>query len=93
MTNEEKATELSKKYARQYSLDNVVHFDSVFVFSYEDINKALTDMAKWKDEQINLLLDAIDYAYLKTDGTYGDLALVVADKVEYLKSLRHGKIE
>lgn len=56
--------------------------------STEDIVTACMGMAAWKDEQINLILDAIDYAYLKTDGTYGDLALVVADKVEYLKSLR-----
>lgn len=43
----------------------------------------------WK--LINLLLDSIDHAYLKTDGTYGDLSLEVADKVNYLKSLRNDK--
>lgn len=34
------------------------------------------------------LLDAIDYAYLKTDGTYGDLNNLVADQVEFIKSMR-----
>ena len=49
------------------------------------------EMAKYKDEQINLLLDAIDYIYLQTDGTYGDLALPVIDKINYLKSLKTTK--
>ena len=39
---------------------------------------------------INLLLDSIDHAYLKTDGSYGDLSMEVVDKVEYLKKLRRG---
>ena len=38
--------------------------------------------------ELNLLLDAIDHAYLQTDGIYGDLSYEVSDKVEYLKSLR-----
>lgn len=58
----------------------------------EDKYNIAMKMAAWKDEQINLLLDAIDYAYLKTDGTYGDLAFVVADKVEYLKSLKQSNL-
>ena len=37
---------------------------------------------------INLLLDSIDHSYLQTNGKYGDLALEVVDKVEYLKKLR-----
>lgn len=56
-------------------------------FHYEEYNGAMA-MAIWKNEQINLLLDAIDHAYLQVDGSYGDLALEVVDKVEYLKSLR-----
>lgn len=39
-------------------------------------------------ELINLLLDSIDHAYMQTNGKYGDLALEVVDKVEYLKKLR-----
>lgn len=34
-----------------------------------------------------LLLDAIDAVYLKKDDTYGDLYKLVADKVQYAKSL------
>lgn len=83
MTNEEKIEELISEYPiNRRSL------------SYrQGLRYGAHQMAGWKDEQINLLLDAIDYAYLKTDGTYGDLALAVVDKVEHLKSLRHGKIE
>lgn len=33
------------------------------------------------------LLDRIQYAYLKTDGTYGNLAFVVSDKVKYIEKL------
>ena len=51
--------------------------------------------AEWEDERmwetLNLLLDSIDHAYLQTNGSYGDLALEVADKVEYLKKLRLSK--
>ena len=43
-------------------------------------------MAKWKDEQIYLLIDAIDHAYLQMDGTYGELSYEVSDKVKYLKN-------
>ena len=85
MTNEKKA----KRIALDAQLGKNNGFLETYLISY----KSAIKMAEWKDEQINLLLDAIDYAYLQTDGTYGDLALVVADKVEYLKSLRHGKIE
>lgn len=34
-----------------------------------------------------LLLDAIDAVYLKKDNTYGDLYPLVAEKVQYVKSL------
>lgn len=34
-----------------------------------------------------LLLDAIDAAYINKDNTYGDLYPLVADKVQYVKSL------
>lgn len=42
------------------------------------------------------LIDRINYAYLKTDGTYGNLAHVVSDKVKLIektlwKSMEEGK--
>lgn len=39
------------------------------------------------------LLDRIQYAYLKTDGTYGDLASVVSDKVKYIEKLLYKSME
>ena len=33
---------------------------------------------------LEMLLEAISYAYYKTDGTYGSLSPVVADKVRYI---------
>lgn len=47
---------------------------------------ACNDSQCW--DLINLLLDSIDHAYMQTNGKYGDLALEVVDKVEYLKKLR-----
>ena len=41
-----------------------------------------------ENNRINLILDAIDHAYLQTDGTYGDLSMEVVDKVNYLKHFR-----
>lgn len=40
---------------------------------------------KWR--AFLLLLDAIDAVYLKKDNTYGDLYPLVAEKVQYVKSL------
>lgn len=34
---------------------------------------------------LSMLLEAISYSYAKTDGTYGDLALPVVDKVKYIQ--------
>ena len=56
-----------------------------------DIDDILLKMAKWKDEQMYLLIDAIDHAYLQTDGTYGELSYEVSDKVKYLKNQLKGK--
>jgi len=42
----------------------------------------MTDKEK---KLLSLLIDAIDYCYLSTDGTYNNLALPVQDKVRYLK--------
>lgn len=50
-SNEEKAKELSKKYARQYRHNVYIPFDDVFVFSNEEINNACLKMAEWKDKQ------------------------------------------
>lgn len=61
-------------------------------FGYGEYAVAM-EMAKWKDEQLYLLIDAIDHAYLKTDGTYGDLSYEVSDKVKYLKSSLKQPIE
>lgn len=36
---------------------------------------------------LHLLLDTISYCYYKTDGTYGDLALPVVDKVKYIQKV------
>lgn len=36
-----------------------------------------------------MLIEAIDYAYLKTDGKYGPLSVIVADKVRYIKKVHN----
>ena len=38
-------------------------------------------------ELLWILIDAIDYVYLQTDGSYIDLAPVVTDKLNYIKSV------
>ena len=68
------------KTCRQYDCDNRGRYYGA------------TEMAKWKNKQIDLLLDSLDHAYLQTDGTYGDLSLEVVDKIKYLKSLRDKRI-
>jgi hypothetical protein len=75
MTNKEKALEIAKN-SEQYFYHN----------EYECGLACALQMAKWKDEQMKLLLDAIDHAYLQTDGTYGELSYEVSDKVKYLKT-------
>jgi hypothetical protein len=81
MTNSQKAEDISKD---AYMPDTG--------FNREDLYDAAMDMAQWKDEEmwktINLILDAIDHAYLETNGGYGDLSIEVVDKVKYLKKLR-----
>ena len=54
MTNEEKAKELGKKYARQYHHNKYPEFssNSEFVFSNEEIEKACNEMAEWKEKQL-----------------------------------------
>jgi hypothetical protein len=39
------------------------------------------------------LLDRSQYAYLKLDGTYGDLHPVVSGKVKYIEKLLYDKME
>ena len=82
MTNEEK----SKKIAEECGILSYYGFIKRKDYNKEECVKAAMKMAKWKDEQLYLLIDAIDHAYLKTDGTYGDLSYEVSDKVKYLKS-------
>ena len=38
-------------------------------------------------KMLDMLLEAISYSYAQTDGTYGDLAYPVADKVKYIKEM------
>ncbi len=57
------------------------------------INVSIIIQMMSMDEQLYLLIDAIDHAYLKTDGTYGDLSYEVSDKVKYLKSSLKQPIE
>lgn len=58
------------------------------ILTDEQINM-LIDGYEAAKELIDLLLDSIDHAYLQTDGTYGDLAYEVADKVEFIKNIRY----
>lgn len=39
------------------------------------------------------LLDRIQYAYLKVDGTYGDLHPIVSGKVKYIEKLLYKEME
>ena len=39
------------------------------------------------------LIDRIQYAYLKFDGTYGGLHPVVSDKVKYIENLLYKEME
>ena len=75
MTNKENAIEIQKA-------DVCVVWND----GCPNVREAALKMAKWKDEQMYLLIDAIDHAYLKTDGTYGELSYEVSDKVKYLKN-------
>ena len=91
MTNEEKAKELANEYQdyiHKCKINLQLENQSKEEISKHCVKAAAIEMAEWKDQQINLLLDAIDHAYLQLDRSYGDLALEVVDKVEYLKSLR-----
>lgn len=73
MTNKEKANELSIEIAQEYDRKDVVGYECA------------VKMAEWKDKQMWLLIDAIDYVYLQTDGSYRDLSPVVSDKIRFLK--------
>lgn len=47
-------------------------------------------------EAVNAMLDLLDriqYAYLKVDGTYGDLHPVVSGKVKHIEKLLYNEIE
>lgn len=77
MTNEEKAKEIGRKW----------YNDDAPLVAY----RSALQMAKWKDKQLWLLIDAIDHAYLQTNGTYGDLSNEVSDQVNYLKQVIKGE--
>ena len=38
-------------------------------------------------KMLDMLLEAISYSYAQNDGTYGDIAYPVADKVKYIKEM------
>ena len=86
MANKDKANEIIKDIPQHPY--HITYEEVIENFTTDQLEECLLDMAEWKDKQINLLLDAIDHAYLQLDGSYGDLALEVADKVKYLKLLR-----
>lgn len=62
-----------------------------FFHGSRTLEDLLLEMAEWKDKQIYLLIDAIDHAYLQTDGTYGELSYEVSDQVKYLKKQLKGE--
>ena len=68
-------------------MTNEEKVDSMLKFFHGNrtLKDLLLEMAEWKDRQMNLLIDAIDHAYLQTDGTYGELSYEVSDQVKYLK--------
>lgn len=86
MTQEEKIKEIIK-ISDTNQLYDVVDFNAL----HESLHEDLIEMAKWKDKQLWLLIDAIDHAYLQTDGTYGELSYEVSDKVKYLKRAMKGE--
>jgi hypothetical protein len=82
MTNEEKAIDIAEDNTRYYGGE----YDS-----FKECKQSALQMAKWKDKQLWLLIDAIDHAYLQTDGTYGELSYEVSDQVNYLKQVMKGE--
>lgn len=71
-------------------------YEVAYDASFDDLGDEVeipdnTFTCKSKDKQLWLLIDSIDHAYLQTDGTYGDLALEVVDKVKYLKDQIYSK--
>jgi hypothetical protein len=83
MTNEKKAIDIAE--------DNTRYYGGGEYDSFKECKQSALDMAKWKDKQLWLLIDAIDHAYLQTNGTYGGLSYEVADKVNYLKQVMKGE--
>ena len=66
MTNEEKARELSKKFARQYHANNWPEWsdDDAFHFSNEEIYNACIKMSAWKEQQMIEWLKENLYHYI-----------------------------
>ena len=70
MNNEEKARELSKKFARQYHANNWPECsdDESFHYSNEEIKNACLEMAQWKDEQLSKCLKNLKKEYIRNSG-------------------------
>lgn len=77
-----------KEKAREIAFNNTCSYYNRIgdtVESNGECYKSAMEMAEWKDKQMWLLIDAIDYVYLQTDGSYRDLSPVVSDKIRFLK--------
>ena len=86
MNNTEKAKEIAESCYSKRTKDIPANRVGQLI-----IKQACLEMAKWKDKQLYLLLDSIDHAYLRTDGTYGELSYEVSDKVKFLKKQLKGE--
>ena len=60
--------------------------------AWADFTKNYTVPKEAVDAMLDLL-DRIQYAYLKVDGTYGDLHPVVSGKVKYIEKLLYNEME
>ena len=106
MTNEEKAKELSKKFARQYHANNWPEWsdDESFHYSNEEINNACIEMAQWKDEQFKeqkkLIWKEVKYIIeldgnIETDNFIGsdEYYQAIADKANVVLFGLQGKLD
>lgn len=85
MTNVEKSIEISA-YNKMTYLELENDGGVYEVDSESECYKSAMEMARWKDTQLWLLIDAIDYIYMQNDGTYVDLSPIVIDKIRFLKN-------
>jgi hypothetical protein len=63
--NEEKANEIGKKHARQYHHNTFEGGlkNNEFVFSDEECMKSALEMAEWKDQKFQEILDYAEICY------------------------------